>query len=89
MPALAVTTKLLIKIALLSLMGQGEAGNPVYRLFQVISQPWVRAVRWVRPRVMFDRHMPLMAAFLMLMLWAVATVAKVNICMPIGVALCK
>ena len=48
MPALAVTTKLLIKIALLSLMEQGVAGflsgqarvrSPVYRLLQVISRP--------------------------------------------------
>lgn len=87
---LAVTTKLLTEIALPSLMGQGVAGflsgqarvrSPVYRLFQVISRPWVHAVRWVYLRIALDCHIPLIAVFLMLMLWVVATVAKVNICM--------
>ena len=81
MLALAVTTKLLTEIALLSLMRQARARNPVYRLFQVISQPWVRAVHWVCPRIVLDRHVPLITAFLMLMLWVVAAVAKVNVCM--------
>ena len=93
MLALAVTTKLLTEIALLSLMGQNVAGflsgqarvrSPVYRLFQVISRPWAHAVRWVYPRIALDCHIPLIAMFLMLMLWVVAIVAKVNICMPVN-----
>lgn len=98
MLTLAVTVKLLTEIALLSLMGQGVVGfmsgqarahNPVYRLFQLISQPWVRATRWVCPPVVLDRHVPLVAVFLLLMLWVVATIAKVNMCMQMGIALCK
>ena len=98
MLTLAVTVKLFTEIALLSLMGQGVVGllsgqakprNPVYRLFQLISQPWVRAARWACPRVVLDRHVPLVAVFLLLLLWAVAAFAKVSICMHVGVALCK
>ena len=96
--ALAVTFKLLTEIALLSLVGQGVVGllsgpakarNPIYRLFQLISQPWVRATRWVCPRVVLDRHVTLVAVFLLLLLWAVATITKVSICMKVGVVLCK
>lgn len=96
MLTLAVTFKLLTEIALLSLAGQGVVGllsgqararNPVYRLFQLISQPWVRATRWVCPRVVLDCHVPLVAV--LLLLWAVAAIAKVSICMRMGVALCK
>ncbi len=98
MLTLALTVKLLTEIALLSLMGQGVVGllsgqarmrNPVYRLFKLISQPWVRAARWVCPRIVLDRHMPLVAVFLLLLLWAAAAIAKVSICMQVGVALCK
>lgn len=98
MLTLAVTVKLLTEIALLSLVGQGVVGllsgqgrarNPVYRLFQLVSQPWVRAARWACPRVVLDRHVPLVAAFLLLVLWAAATIGKVSICLQIGVALCK
>ncbi len=98
MLTLAVTVKLLTEIALLSLVGQGVVGlmsgqarahNPMYRLFQLISQPWVRAARWACPRIVPDRHVPLVAVFFLLLLWVVATVAKVKFCMQIGIALCK
>ena len=98
MLTLAVTFKLLTEIALLSLMGQGVVGllsghtrarNPVYRLFQLISQPWLRVARWVCPRVVLDRHVPVVAVFLLLLFWVLVTLAKVGICMHMGVALCK
>ena len=98
MLALAVTVKLLAEIALLALLAQGVVGllsgaakdhNPVYRLLQFIGQPWVRAARWVTPRVVLDRHVPLVAFFALLLLWCAATIAKVSICVQIGVALCK
>lgn len=98
MLTLAVTFKLIIEIALLSLAGQGVVGllsghararNPVYRLFQLISQPWVRAARWVCPRAVLDHHVPLVAVFLLLLLWVAAAIAKVSICVHMGVALCK
>ena len=98
MLTLAVILKLLTEIALLSLIGQGVVGllsgqargrNPIYRLFQLISQPWVRATRVVCPRVVLDRHVPLVAVFVLLLLWVTATLFKVGLCLRIGVALCK
>ena len=98
MLTLALTVKLLTEIALLSLMGQGVVGllsgqararNPVYRLFQLLSQPWMRVARWVCPLIVLDRHVPLVAALLLLLLWAAATIAKVSICVHMGIVLCK
>ena len=98
MLALVVTLKLLNEIAVLSLTGQGIVGllsgqakarNPIYRLFQWVSQPWIRAARWACPRVVLNRHVPLVAVFLLLVLWATATIAKVSICVQMGAALCK
>lgn len=95
----AVTVlKLIAEIALLALLGQGLLGlvcgdsrrqNPFYALLELLGRPWVLAARWLSPRVVLDRHVPGVAFFLLLVLWAAASLAKVSICLDIGVALCK
>jgi hypothetical protein len=98
MLTLALIVKLLAEIALLALLAQAVVGvlsgaarerNPVYRLLQLIGRPWVRMARLVSPRVVLDRHVPLVAFLGLLVLWAAATLVKVGICLQIGVALCK
>ncbi len=98
MLALVITVKLLAEIALLVLLGQWVIGllsgparerNPFYRVLQLAGRPWVRAARWLSPRVVLDRHLPLVAFLVLLLIWGVATVAKISICLRIGVALCK
>jgi hypothetical protein len=97
MLALVTTVKLLAEIALLAL-GQGVMGllsgqvcerNPFYRVFQLIARPWVKAARWISPPVVLDRHLPLVAFAVLLLIWGTAAMAKVSICRQIGVALCK
>ncbi|MBW8720440.1 MAG: hypothetical protein JF626_00555 [Polaromonas sp.] len=98
MLAVATTVKLLTEIALLALAGQwllgvlaGAArdGNPFYRVLELLGRPWVKAARWISPPVVMERHLPLVAFLVLLMVWVVAAVAKVHICLEIGVALCK
>ena len=95
---LVTTVKLLAEIALFALLGQWVIGllagdacyrNPFYRVLQLLVQPWMKAARWFSPRVVLDRHLPLVAFLVLLLLWGGATVAKVSICLQIGVALCK
>ena len=98
MLAVATTVKLLAEIALLALLGQWLVGmlsgparerNPFYRLLQLVGQPWVRAARWLSPAVVLERHLPLVAFLLLLLIWGAAAVTKISICLQIGVALCK
>jgi hypothetical protein len=98
MLAAATTVKLLTEIALLALAGQwvvgllaGAArdGNPFYRVLQLVGRPWVKAARWISPPVVMERHLPLVAFLVLLLVWAVAAIVKVRICLEIGVALCK
>jgi uncharacterized protein YggT (Ycf19 family) len=65
----------LVLVAGLALLAQFLVGifswrrrseNIVYRLFQVIASPVVKLVRWVTPKVVLDRHIPL-AAFMLLL----------------------
>jgi hypothetical protein len=98
MLALATAVKLLAEIALMAFLGQWVIGllsgqarerNPVYRLFQLIARPWVKAARWISPPVVLDRHLPLVAFAVLLLIWGAAAMAKVSICLQIGIALCK
>ena len=90
--------KLLAEIAILCLIGQGVlallAGqkrdqNLFYQLFQVLTRPLLTGARWVSPKVILDRHLPLVAFFLLFFVWLVATIAKIDMCVRMGVHLCK
>lgn len=90
--------KLLAEIALLALAGQGVlailAGqrrqqNPFYQLFQILTRPVIAAARLVSPKIVLDQHVPLVAFLLLSFVWVVATITKIDICVRIGVQLCK
>jgi hypothetical protein len=98
MLAAATTAKLLAEIALLALAGQwvvgllagaGRDGNPFYRVLQLLGRPWVKAARWISPPVVLERHLPLVAFLLLVLIWVAAAITKIRICLEIGVALCK
>lgn len=98
MLAVATAVKLIAEIALLALLGQWVVGllagparvnNPFYRLLQLLGRPWVRAVRWLSPQGLLDRHLPRVAFLILLLIWAAAAFAKVSICLQIGVTLCR
>ena len=95
---LVSSLKLIAEIALLAFAGQWLLGllagrrrdtNLFYRLLQTMTSPFVRAARWVTPRVVIDRHLPLVAFLLLAFGWLVATVSKVSLCLQTGVNLCK
>lgn len=95
---LASSIKLVAEIALMALVGQGllallagerRESNFFYRLLQTLTSPFVRAVRVITPAFVLDRHVPYAAFLLMLMVWLFATLAKVNLCVQIGVEHCR
>jgi hypothetical protein len=90
--------KLLAEIALLALAGQGVlallAGakrdqNLFYQLLQILTRPFVAGARLITPRVVLDRHVPMVAFLLLFFVWVAATMAKISICVRIGVEMCK
>ena len=95
---LASSVKLLAEVALLALVGQWVLGllagrrreqNFFYQLLQVVTSPFVKAVRLVTPRFVLDRHIPLAAFLLLVVVWLLATIAKINLCVQIGVQACR
>jgi len=90
--------KLVVEIALMALAGQFVLGllagakrdrNFFYRVLQVVTGPVLKGVRWLAPRVVLDRHVPLAAFVLLTSIWLVATTVKVDICLRVGVEQCR
>jgi len=79
----------LTEVAMLSLLGQGlvaflagarRSTNPVYQLFNVITGPVVKAVRYITPKVIIDRHLPFVTFFLLFWLWILLAYVKRIVC---------
>jgi hypothetical protein len=90
--------KMLAEIALLALVGQWVLGllagrrredNLFYQLFQIVTKPLVKGARLISPKVVLDQHLPLVAFLLLSFIWVVVTITKIDICVRIGVHLCK
>jgi hypothetical protein len=82
-----VILKALTEVAGVAMIGQGIlwviAGakrdqNLVYGFFKTITSPVMKVTRWITPRVILDRHLGLVAFFLLIALWIGLTVAKIN-----------
>lgn len=76
---------LLAQGALWLLAGGGPQRNVVYQLFSLITRPAIGATRRLAPKAISDRHIPLLAFFLLFALWiALAYVRQVacqsNVC---------
>ncbi|KNZ31552.1 MAG: hypothetical protein AD742_16300 [Methylibium sp. NZG] len=90
--------KLVAEIALMALAGQWLLGllagakresNFFYQTLGVLTKPFVRGMRMISPKVVLDRHVPLAAFLLLGVVWAAATLARISICLEIGVQSCR
>ncbi|OJZ17548.1 MAG: hypothetical protein BGP21_10405 [Thiobacillus sp. 65-29] len=79
----------IIEVAGFALLGQGVlailAGkyreqNLFYRILRTITQPAVRAVRVVTPRVILDAHVPMLTFFLLFWLWLALALLRRHLC---------
>ncbi len=95
---LVSSLKLIAEIALLAVRGQFVLGllagskrdtNLVYNLLQVLTSPFERFTRMITPKVVLDRHIPLVTFCLLVSLWFFSTLAKINVCMQIGIEHCR
>ncbi len=68
----------LVEVALLFLLGQGilallagsrRDSNAIYRLFVIVTQPVLKLVRMISPPQIIDRHLPVVAVFVLFWLW--------------------
>jgi hypothetical protein len=56
--------------------------NPVYRLFRFLASPVTRAVRFITPAKIADRHVPVVAFALLFWLYIALIVARLYLKRP-------
>lgn len=80
-----VTLRILVEIALFSLIGQGvlyalsgpsREQNVFYLVLKTLASPAMRVARWVSPRFVLDQHVGWIALFLLGVLWLSLAVLK-------------
>lgn len=90
--------KLVAEIALMALLGQWVLGllagarkqqNLFYQILEIIGRPFVSLARLITPKLVLDRHVPVVAFLLLLFTWLLATIYRIQTCLQIGVELCK
>jgi hypothetical protein len=90
--------QLLLYIPLLALLGQGvlyalagekRNGNFFYQLLQLVSKPFTFLVRKITPNKVGDHQVPIVTFFLLLIVYAVVTFEKINVCVSLGMEQCR
>ena len=90
--------KLVLEIALLSLLGQavlfalaGEKRdrNFFYQLLKVLTRPFTAVARRLTPSRVADRHVPFVAFVLLVLAWAVVTFEKIRLCVSVEMVGCR
>src|SRR5262245_51461187 len=84
----------LVEVAGFALLGQGvlailagrsRDSNVIYRLFVIVAAPVTRMVRAVTPRLILDRHIPVLSFFLLFWLWILLAYLRRLLCAYHGV----
>ena len=92
------TLQLVFYIAVLLLTGQGvlwlvsgaKAGNNLfYQIFQLVNKPWVQVARWMAPKQVADRQVPVVAFLAVIILYVAVTLAKIEHCVSVAMQGCK
>ncbi len=93
-----VIVKLITEIALMALLGRFVLGllagarreqNLFWQLLDMTVRPFLWSARRITPRMVLDRHVPLVAFLLLAFTWVVVTLWRIQICVQIGVHLCR
>ena len=95
---LVSTAKMVTEIALLSLAGQWLLGllagskrssNLFYQVLSIMTKPFVRLARAISPSLVLDRHVPLVTFLMLSFVWVICLLAKVRICVQVGMEMCR
>jgi len=75
---LVVMLKALAELAFMFLLGRGilyilagakREGNIFYGIMRIVTDPVIRAARWISPRFVLDAHVPFVAVALVAWVW--------------------
>lgn len=94
----ASSIKLVMEVAIMAMAGRavlamlagaGHAANPFWRILNWLCEPFLALVRRLSGQRLQGAGLSLVTGLMLLLLWGVATVAKIAWCVRIGVAACQ
>jgi uncharacterized protein YggT (Ycf19 family) len=97
MLTLILALKAVVEVAAMAVVGRSLLGllvgprrdtNLAYQLLHAVATPALRLARLLSPRIVIDRHLPLVALLLLGFAWIAVTGWKISHCRAIGVAAC-
>jgi uncharacterized protein YggT (Ycf19 family) len=97
MLTLILALKAVVEVAAMAVLGRSLLGllvaqrrdtNLAYQLLHAVASPALRLARLLSPRIVIDRHLPLVALLLLGFAWIAVTGWKISHCRAIGVAAC-
>jgi hypothetical protein len=90
--------QLVLYIPMLALVGQGilhvlagprRQSNFFYQLLQLLSKPFTFVVRKITPRQVGDHQVPIVTFFLVVLAYIVVTLERIQLCVQLGVEVCR
>jgi len=78
-PALAIAGQGIVNV-LIRMFGQDPKSNFFYRTLELIGSPLTWLCRWITPRSVADRHLPLVALLLLLVGYGWVTLEIGGVC---------
>ncbi|MFZ2739072.1 MAG: hypothetical protein WBI20_15350 [Burkholderiaceae bacterium] len=90
--------KLIVEIALMAMLGLWLLGllagakkdkNLFYQLLGMVVKPFISLARLLTPKLVLQRHLPLVAFLLLAVAWIAATLFKIQLCLQVGLEQCK
>ena len=97
MLTLILALKAVVEVAAMAVLGRSLLGllvgsrresNLAYQLLHAVASPALRLARLLSPRLVIERHLPLVALLLLGFAWIAVTGWKISHCRAIGVAAC-
>jgi uncharacterized protein YggT (Ycf19 family) len=97
MLTLILALKAVVEVAAMAVLGRSLLGllvgprrdsNLAYQLLHAVATPALRLARLLSPRIVIERHLPLVALLLLGFSWLAVTGWKISHCRAIGVAAC-
>ena len=82
-PLLALAGQGIVNV-LTRLFGQDPKTNLFYRVLETVGSPFTRACRWITPKFIADRHLPLVALSLLIVGYVWTMLAIANVCIGAG-----
>jgi hypothetical protein len=77
------------RVLLGALIGQRRAGNVVWQVLDIAARPVLRLARAASPKIVQDRHIPLVAIIWLIVLWVVVLKLKIGTCLVAGTNICR